>query len=170
MLSREFASFSLCILTLIGATMAADEPSTQDKEFVASAASGGMLEVRLGVYASFNAASPDVKKFAEHMVGDHTQANQQLHSLATQQPIEIPRALNHDDQQVLDRLESLKGAEFDKAYVAQMVKDHQDDIAAFEKETEAGSDTIIKAFAERTLPVLKHHLEMAQDLSKSLGA
>ena len=150
--------------------MAADEPSTQDKQFIASAASGGMLEVRLGVYASFNAASPDVKKFAEHVVGDHTKANQQLHSLATQQPIDIPKVLNHDDQQVLDRLESLKGSELDKAYIAQMVKDHQDDIAAFEKETTGGSDSIIEAFAERTLPALKHHLEMAQDLSKSIGA
>ena len=150
--------------------MAADAPSTQDKEFLKHAGSGNMLEIRLGQYASQNAASVDVKKFAEHMVGDHTKAKDQLLTLTTQQPLEIPKALSDDDQKTLDRLEKLKGAEFDKAYIAAMIEDHQNDIAQFEKEITDGSDTIVKAFAERTLPVLKEHLQMAQKLGKSIGA
>jgi putative membrane protein len=170
MFNPKLACCAFYLLTLTGAAMAADEPSTQDKQFLAAAASGGMLEVRLGQYASFNASSEEVKKFAEHMVGDHTQANQQLKGLTTQQPLEIPKVLNEEDQSELDRLEKLKGSELDKAYVEQMVKDHEQDVAAFEKESTDGSDSIVKAFAERTLPVLKHHLEMAKDLSKSIGA
>ena len=150
--------------------MAADEPSTQDKEFLKHAGSGDMLEIRLGQYASQNARSDDVKKFGEHMVGDHTKAKDQMLTLTTQQPLEIPKALSEDDQQTLDRLETLIGADFDKAYIATMIEDHQNDIAQFEKEVSEGSDTIVKAFAERTLPVLKHHLEMAQNLGKSIGA
>jgi putative membrane protein len=104
------------------------------------------------------------------MVGDQTKANDQMLSLTTQQPLEIPKTLSDEDQQTLDRLEKLKGPEFDRAYIAAMIEDHQNDIAQFEKEVSEGSDTIVKAFAERTLPILKRRLEMAQDVGKSLGA
>ena len=62
----------------------------------------------------------------------------------------------------------MNGADFDKAYMAQMVDDPKKDIGAFEKEEKKGSDTTVKAFAEKTLPILKHHLEMAKDLNKKL--
>lgn len=124
-----------------------------------------MLEVRLGQYAAGNASSDDVKKFGEHMAGDHKKANEQLKSLATQQPIEIPKALNEEDQKTLERLEKLSGVDFDQAYVSLMVEDHKKDIAAFENEISKGSDPTIKAFAEKVLPTLKHHLEMAEAMN-----
>jgi putative membrane protein len=158
-----------CTLMMAMADAHADELSSQDKQFIDEAGSGGMLEVRLGQYASQNASSDDVKKFAEHMVGDHGKANDQLKTVATQTPIEIPKALSDEDQKVLDRLEKLTGTEFDKAYIAQMVEDHEKDIAAFQKESSDGSKISVKGFAEKTLPTLKHHLEMAQNLSKKLG-
>jgi putative membrane protein len=166
--SLIMSSFALFLLT--GLQMApAQQLSTQDKEFIKAAGSGSMLEVRLGQYASQNAAAKDVKLFAEHMVDDHSKANEQLHTLATQEPIEIPRALSDDDNKTLERLEKLTGAEFDKAYVSQMVGDHEKDVAAFEKEMSDGSDVSVKAFAEKILPVIKHHLEMAKNLDKSIN-
>jgi putative membrane protein len=163
---RHFRLFvTMTAITLLsGATLVNADPSAQDKQFIAAAGSGGMLEVRLGEYASNNAASDAIKKFGEHMVGDHTKLNDQLKTLATQQPIEIPRALNSDDQKVLDRLEKVQGTEFDKAYVTQMVEDHKKDIAAFQKEIDQGSDPSVKAFAEKALPTLQHHLKMAEEL------
>jgi putative membrane protein len=171
-LKRSVPMF-VCLIGIIMATSntsaRAEEPSVQDKAFFAEAGSGGMLEVRLGQYASANAASDAVKKFGEEMVGDHTKANDQLHTLTTQQPLEIPKAMSSEDQQTLDRLEKLHGAQFDKAYIEQMVQDHEKDVAAFEKEVSDGSDTIVRAFAERTLPILRHHLEMAKGLNESLS-
>ncbi len=144
------------------------EPSSQDKQFAKDAASGGMLEVRLGQYASDNASSDAVKKFAERMVGDHTKANDKLKTVVSDKAIEIPKVLNEKDQKVLDRLEQLKGKDFDKAYVEQMVEDHMEDIHAFEKEINDGAEPTVKAFAEATLPTLKHHLEMAQALQRNV--
>jgi putative membrane protein len=146
----------------------AGELSPQDKQFVALASSGGMYEVRLGEYASQSAASDDVKKFAEHMVGDHAKVNDQLKTLATQEPLEIAKTLNDENKDALARLEKLSGVEFDRAYVAQMVLDHKKDIAAFEKEMGSGSDVSLKGFCEKTLPILKHHLEMAVELGGRL--
>ncbi len=160
----------VCVTAITGpaatAFAQADAPSAQDKQFVKEAASGGMAEVRLGEYASANASSDAVKKFGEHMVDDHKKANDKLKEIASRKGIEFPRELSDEDQKVLDRLEKLKGAEFDKAYVAQMVEDHKKDVAAFEKEAGEGTQTAVKGFAEETLPTLKHHLEMAIALQK----
>ena len=43
-----------------------------------------------------------------------------------------------------------------------MVKDHEKDVAEFEEEAKDGSDADVKAWANKTLPTLKKHLEMAK--------
>ena len=132
---------------------------------MAEVASGGMLEVRLGQYASANAADIAVRHFGENMVDDHSKANEELRTIASEKSIETPKVLAQKDQEILDRLEKLMGAEFDKAYMAQMVEDHKKDVAACEKEASQGTEVRVKGFAEKTLPTLRHHLEMAQMLA-----
>jgi putative membrane protein len=63
----------------------------------------------------------------------------------------------------MSRLEKLNGAEFDRAYMQDMVRDHQEDVAEFKKESENGGDQDLKGFAAKTLPTLQQHLQMAQD-------
>ena len=161
--------FAVCALALVGTAshvFAGDDAnSATDKLFVQGAASGGMLEVQLGQYAAQNATGGDVRSFAQQMVDDHSKANDGLKKAAALQQIEVPAALTPDDQKTLDRLESLKGDDFDKAYVKQMVDDHQKTVAAFEQESKQTAGPL-RDFADQTLPILRHHLEMAQDLSK----
>jgi putative membrane protein len=142
------------------------QPSDQDRRFVASAASGGMLEVQLGQYAAANAGSDDVKRFGQHMVDDHAKANEELKRIAGQDGIDVPKNLNDDDQKELNRLENISGPTFDREYMKQMVNDHEKTIAAFKDEIASGSDTSVKDFASDTLPVIQRHLEMAQDICK----
>jgi putative membrane protein len=165
MLNIQAIACVTAVFAAAGVSLAQNtSPSAQDKQFAKDAASGGMLEVRLGQYASDNASSDAVKKFGEKMVGDHTKANDKLKEVASQKSIEVPKVLSDEDQKVLDRLEQLKGADFDKAYVKQMIEDHLNDVHAFEKEVNDGTEPAVKAFAEATLPSLKHHLEMARAL------
>jgi putative membrane protein len=65
-------------------------------------------------------------------------------------------------------MDTMSGTDFDKAYLAMMVKDHKKDIAAFEKEAKDGEDTDVKAWAEKTLPTLKEHLKMVQDAQSKM--
>ncbi|MGB0001203.1 MAG: DUF4142 domain-containing protein [Candidatus Acidiferrales bacterium] len=51
-----------------------------------------------------------------------------------------------------------------------MVKDHEQDVAAFEKESRAGKDQTIKSFAQETLPTLKEHLHLARQMEKTVSA
>jgi putative membrane protein len=141
-----------------------------DKNFMNKAAQGGLAEVQLGQLAQQNASSSAVKQFGEKMVSDHTQANQQLMSVAQQKGVTPPSDLDTHDKNTKDRLSKLQGAEFDKAYMQNMVKDHEKDVAEFKKEAQNGKDPDVKAFAQKTLPTLEQHLQMARSVASQVGA
>lgn len=140
-----------------------------DKDFLMEAASGGMMEVELGKIAATNAQSAKVKEFGKMMVTDHSKANTELKSVATKKNITLTADLMDDHKKHVDMLRSKKGAEFDKAYMDMMVDDHKKDVDEFEDEANKGTDADIKAFAAKTLPVLKKHMQAAESINSSVG-
>jgi putative membrane protein len=138
-----------------------------DAAFVKKAAEGGMAEVEIAKLAQEKAQNADVKSFAAKLEKDHSQANDELKQLAAQKNITLPAAKGHSATYA--KLEKLSGAAFDQAFVSAMVADHQKDIKAFERESSSGTDADVKAFASKTLPTLKDHLQQVQDLSKTVG-
>ncbi|HEY3788791.1 MAG TPA: DUF4142 domain-containing protein [Urbifossiella sp.] len=176
---KQFANASvtiaaMCLLSLGVAAQSSSNSSAQvspsDKMFMDKAAQGGMAEVQLGQLATEKAQSDDVKKFGQRMVDDHSKANDQLKSLASQKSVTLPTDLNAKDQALKDRLSKLSGAQFDHAYMQAMVKDHKEDIAEFQKEANRGKDSDVKNWASQTLPTLQDHLKMAEQDSKSASA
>jgi putative membrane protein len=138
--------------------------SASDRKFVMEAAQGGMAEVEMGQLATEKASNPDVKKFGQRMVDDHTKANDQLKQVASQEGIQLPTSISAKDKMTKERLSKLSGADFDKAYMADMVKDHTKDVADFQKESTSGKDPAVKDFATQTLPTLQSHLQAAQQV------
>jgi putative membrane protein len=104
------------------------------------------------------------------MVKDHGKAGDELKSIAGQKSISLPGEITTKDQALKTHLSSLSGDAFDKAYMSAMVKDHQTDIAEFEKEANSGTDSDLKSFASKTLPTLKEHLSLAKNTADSVGA
>lgn len=133
-----------------------------DAKFVVKAADGGLLEVQLGKLAATNASSNAVKEFAKSMVDDHSKANEELKALAAKKNITIPEVLSDDSQKEYNKLAEKTGKDFDEAYSDFMVKDHKKDIDAFKKEADKGKDPEIKGWASDKVPVLEHHLHMAE--------
>lgn len=131
-----------------------------DETFAMKAADGGMAEVQLGELAEKNGESQMVKDFGKRMVADHSKANKELKSIAAKKNIMLPEKISAEHQMKVDKLSKLKGAEFDKAYMKEMKKDHQKDIAEFSRASKELKDPDLKQFAEQTLPVLKGHMEM----------
>jgi putative membrane protein len=127
-------------------TATAVDQDTQ--QFMKEAASDGMLEVKLGKMAQEKASSDAVKQFGERMVQHHTQANKELMQLASQKGVTVPSALMPKHQQLVDKL---SGEEFDRTYMAEMVKDHSQAVQDFEKQAETAQDPDVKAFAAKTL-------------------
>jgi putative membrane protein len=139
-----------------------------DRHFLVKAAEGGMAEVELGKIAQEKASSPNVKQFGAHMVADHSKANEELKGIAQQKGVSIPAKLDARHQATVDRLNKLSGPDFDRAYVNDMVADHQKDVAEFEKASSSAQDPDVKAFAGKTLTVIKSHLADVQSLQSQL--
>ncbi len=157
------------ITFFVALSLASAALGPKDSQFVTKAAQGGLAEVKLGQLAQEKGSNQAVKDFGAQMVKDHTEANNELKSIASGKGVNVPDSLNAKDQALYDRLSKLSGAQFDRAYINAMVKDHIEDVAEFRKESQTGQDSDIKAFAAKTLPTLEHHLEMAQDARKKLG-
>lgn len=143
--------------------------AASDEAFLKKAAQSGMIEVRLGELAKTKAMQPGVKDFGAMMAADHGKANAELKSLAESKKVELPTQLDSKHQATVERLEKLPGAEFDKAYVDEMVKDHKMDVKEFEEASKDAKDADVKAFAEKTLPTLRSHLEKVEALQKEIS-
>jgi len=139
--------------------------SMDDQKFMKQAADGGMAEVELGQLAVEKAASPEVKKFGQRMVDDHGKANEQLKSIAGRKGVTLPSQPSARHQATKDELSKLAGEQFDNAYMAEMLKDHQKDVAEFRRASESAKDPDVKNFAAQTLPTLQDHLKQAQSLA-----
>jgi putative membrane protein len=146
------------------------ELAPQDLQFTEEAAAGGLKEVALGELAQEQAKNEQVVQFGERMVQDHHQANEKLMGLAEQKGIELPQDLPEDAQQKYEELQQLSDAEFDQAYMDEMVKDHEETIGLFEQQAESGQDPDLRAFAEETLPTLREHLELAKEVQSEVTA
>jgi len=139
--------------------------SSADRTFAIDAAAGGQAEVALGRLAAEKAGSQQVRAFGQQMVTDHTQANQELQAIAKQQNLTLPTKPASASIATEQRLQASSGTAFDSSYTSDMVQDHQKDVADFQKEARSGQDPVLKAFAQKYLPVLQHHLQMAQQIS-----
>ena len=152
------------LLVACGSVYAA--PSAIDSDFVTKAAQAGMAEVAAGRMAEKQGQSAATKAFGKRMVTDHTKAGDELKRAAEKSGAKMPTTMSDEQKQAGEKLAGLKGDAFDRAYAEQMVKDHEDAVALFQKESTSGSDSDLKAFAGMTLPTLQDHLRMAKALPK----
>jgi putative membrane protein len=132
-------------------------------------AEANMAEVETGKVAAQKAQSDEVKKFAQHMVDDHGKMLQEVQQLAQSKGVDLPKSPNKKHQAAMKKLESASGEQFDKAYMSEMVKDHQDTVKKVEKMAKSSKDAEVKSAAQKALPDLKQHLQMAQDVARKAG-
>jgi putative membrane protein len=135
--------------------------------FIKKAADGGMAEVELGRVAAKNAQRDDVKQFGKQMVSDHGKANENLKSVASKLTVTVPEKVSTKHQGLIDRMSKLSGPGFDARYIKEMVADHEEDIAEFEKARGEVTNEDLKKFIDETIPVMKEHLEMAKKMKET---
>lgn len=143
--------------------------SSSDRLFMERAAQGNMAEIRLSQLALQRASSDEVKQYAQQMIDQHTQANNQLMQLARQKNVTLPRQLDAQHQQIERQLQRLSGASFDQAYMRAMVNDHAQTTALFQRQTEQGKDRDVVAFASQLLPAIQQHYAMANSMVRNLA-
>jgi len=161
----QFCALPLVVaaLSVAGVATAQDAPgskssslSAKDKTFMKKAAKGGMMEVAMGNLAEQNGQSDDVKSFGKRMVSDHSKANDELKSIASQKGVTLP-----------SKEPTLKWSS-DKTFINMMVQDHEKDLAEFQEQAKTGSDPEVKKFAEDTAKMVQEHLELAKETQSKL--
>ncbi|HEX5320194.1 MAG TPA: DUF4142 domain-containing protein [Stellaceae bacterium] len=171
-MSHRFAQGASAAIMILASTAAFGQTRSQmtpgDQQFIKEAAIGGQFEVDAGKLAA-QSANPQVKQFGEKMVQDHGTADAQLKNIVQAQGATAPAGLDPKHAQLRNRLASLKGEAFDREYITQMVKDHDEDAKKFADEQRNTKDPQLKQFAEQTLTVIKEHDQMARQIAGTMG-
>jgi putative membrane protein len=140
--------------------------SAADQQFVQDASQADATEIAASKVALKNSSDPHVKKFAQQMITDHTRLARNMSAFAAKRGLGAPPAA---DSALVGKLQTLKGTQFDQAYIEQVaLEGHQKAVDLFQKESESGTDPQLKAAATHALPTIKHHLAMAQQLATSV--
>lgn len=141
---------------------------TSPSGFMTAAATSGNNEIAAAKLALTKTKNAEVKQYAQQMIADHTKAANELKPLAAKEKVTLPTEPDAAHKTMADSMSKLSGDEFDKEYLKGQVDDHEKAVALFEAQSTGGTDTDAKAFATKTLPTLKMHLEMAQKLSAKM--
>ncbi|WP_166637863.1 DUF4142 domain-containing protein [Sphingobacterium paludis] len=142
--------------------------NAMDTSFVNKAAIAGMAEVQMSELAQQQASHAKVKEFASMMVTDHSRANTELKQIAGSKNLMLPAKLDKAHMDKLEMLKKKKGAEFDKAYVMAMVEGHEKTVALMEQGSMSLTDADLKAFATKTTPIVKSHLEAIKKIKSEM--
>ena len=135
--------------------------------FIKEAHEGGLTEIAASKLAEKSSTNKEITEFAAMMIKDHSEAGIELDTIADHKYVFLKDTVNNAHRTVLDSLAKKTGAEFDKAYMELMVKDHE---AAEELFHENADSTYpdIREFAEKVLVKVKAHLEEAKKIKASL--
>jgi putative membrane protein len=138
--------------------------------FIRDTAQNDMAEVQLGALAQQKTQSEALKKFAGRMVEDHGDNELQLRSVAHKEHVNWPQSIRPAQQQFERRLLSLNGHAFDQAYIDAIVKDQQEAIARFQKESAGAVRPDMKKYVQKSLPKLEKDLALAKKAQQQVGA
>jgi putative membrane protein len=140
-----------------------------DLPFIREFASANLMEVRLGQLAKNRGANSAVKQFGERMMADHTQLENQLTTMVSNNGVSFTASLTPEHQQDISRLLGLNGQEFDRAYMTFMIQAHQNDIAKLQTQAQTARSVQVRDLVTASLPVLQQHLTMAQQVASQVG-
>ena len=132
--------------------------------FIKEAGAGNAAEIKMAELALKNAESQEVKDFAQMMIKDHTQANDDLAVVARNHNIDFPPDAPEKEKALGKKMLDVKGAAFDKAYVKHAVEDHTKDVADYKKAEKQVKDKKLVEYVDKTTPVVEGHLKAAQEL------
>lgn len=168
----------MSVTTAVAAAMLAGAPgawaqvsSSQDADTasIRQAVRGNLLEVALGRVAESRAEDDAVEGFAERMVSEHNAMNDGWAELAQDNGMRVVLDFGPAGAQTIDRLEDLDGAEFDQAYMAEMIRHHEQDQAAFQRMASSARSPEVRRLAGSSLSTIREHLALARQVGSGVG-
>jgi putative membrane protein len=162
--------YSLLALVLATAPVFAQDKAKiakQDSNALAKLAQSDMAEIEAGKVAAQKASNPEVKKYGQHMVDEHSKMLEEGKKLAESKGVKPPAQTDSKHQAALKKLQGLSGEEFDRAYMKQMVQDHEEALRLAQTTAKNSKDPEVKAHAEKGAPHIQEHLDQAKKLAQA---
>lgn len=151
----------------VAATM---DVAKAEADFAVEATNDNMIDVQLAGLAKTKAADRRVKNYTSMMLKDHMKMNEDLQKIAAAKNISLPQALSDEAKKDIDKMNKRDPANFDRAYMNMMLRDHRKAVNNFEKAANDCKDPELKSFIEQALPVLRRHRDSADAIVKSFPA
>lgn len=149
---------------------AADSLSKGDQQILSELAQANLAEINAGKIAEQKASSPEVKTFAQKMVDDHTKGLQEVQQVAQSKNMTLPTEPDKKHQALADKLNSLSGTAFDRAYLSRAgVGDHKAAHKLLAQADKRAKDPDVKALVEKLQPVVDQHLSTVRTLAQDKG-
>lgn len=161
---------SVWLLALVPSVWGQAPPSATDRDFIEAIAQGCIAEIDAARLATQRASKDAVRRFAEHVLDEHSRANARLKSLAADRKMILPTVPNSERITERKRLEAQDATRFDAEYVSKQVKEHERTVQLLKEEIANGQDPDLLEFAKDTLSAVTRHLEVAKRLQNDLDS
>ena len=138
--------------------------SRDDSKMMTDLAHANIAEIETGKLALEKSQNEQVRKFAQHMIDEHTSALKELQTLAQAKGVTLPDGTDLKHKTMATALKVMSGNSFDTQYMKRAgVGDHQQTIELLQKTQKNAKDPELKAMATKMLPTVREHLKMAQE-------
>ena len=137
--------------------------------FLPKAAAGNRFEIVTGQLAQERAQSDAVKALGAMFVTDHTAALQQVTQVAETLGVSLPPGLDPMQQAIVDRLQTLTGAEFDAAWLQAQIPAHRMALRLHLRAAIRGENAAVRTLGQNALPVITKHLGELLDIAGDAG-
>jgi putative membrane protein len=168
------SSAVIAALSLLGSAALAQSAKPTDPQIAHIAYTAGVIDINAAKQAIAKASNKDVKSFAEDMVRDHEAVNKQALDLVkklkvTPEDNDTSKTLSKQATEKLAELDKLKGAEYDKAYVANEVAYHKAVNGALETQLiPSASNAELKSLLQTGLKIFQGHQQHAEQVAAKL--
>jgi putative membrane protein len=167
-------SAAIAAASLLSGAAFAEGAKPTDPQIAHIAYTAGVIDVAAAKQALAKTSNKDVKEFAENMVRDHEAVNKQALDLVkklkvTPEDNDTSKSLSKNAAAKLDELAKLKGADFDKAYVANEVAYHKAVDGALETLLiPSASNAELKSLLQTGLKIFQGHEQHAEHVAVEL--
>ncbi len=141
------------------------EPSA----FTKSVAKTDLLEIALANLVLAQGETPAVKDFAKRMLTNHTAIQVIVTKVAADTQVELPTALDADDEATVARFAAMNGVALDKAYMAYLAELHPKTLASYRWQYDNCKDTVVKSFIGGTMPIIGTEQRMSETLNADVN-
>jgi putative membrane protein len=140
-----------------------------DTAYIRQVIRGNFTEVGAGRLAESRSENSEVKDFGERMVSDHNAMNEEWARLATENNMRVDVDFGPSGKQTIDQLDDLNGTEFDQAYMNAMIRQHENDLATFQRMSSSAQSSDVRQLASTGLSTIQQHLLLARQVGSRVG-